>query len=98
MAAVVDEEKVAWIGGSDETGKGRADVLAGGLGVGVVGINEDVDVVVGEAVTVDQTLMHPIDVVDASFELRLSSWVIASDQHRHFSHSYNSITKLLFHD
>lgn len=91
MATVVDEEKVAWIGGSDETGKGGADVLACRLGIGVVGIDQDVDVVLGEAIAFDQTLMHPFNVVDASSELGLGSWVIASDQHGLLSHSYNSI-------
>lgn len=79
MATVVNKEKVAGIGGSDETRKGGADILAGGLGIGIISINQDFDVVLRESIAPDQTLMHPFNVVDASSELCLSSWVIASD-------------------
>ena len=94
MATVMDKEKITWFGGSDETGKGGADILASGLGIGIIGIYQDADVVLGESESVDQTLMHPFNVVDASSELGLSSWVIASDQHRLLSHSFNSIPGL----
>ena len=71
MAAVVDEEEIAGLGFADEAGEGGADVLAGGLGVGVVGVDEDSDVFVVEAVALHQALPHPLHVVDAAPQLRL---------------------------
>lgn len=82
MAAVVDEEEVAGLAGSDEMGEGAADVLAGGLDVGVVGVDEDGDVVLGEAVALDEAAVHLVDVVDAAFELSLGALVVATDQQR----------------
>lgn len=80
MAAVVEEEDVPRPGGSDETGEGVSDVGTSGLGGGFIGVDEDSDVVFGETVAVDEALMHPLHVVDASFQLCLRSRVVASHQ------------------
>ena len=85
MAAVVDEQDVARTGRSDEAGEGGAYVLAGWLSVGVVGVDEDGDVILRETVTVDEAFVHPPNVVDASFELSLGSRIVASDQYRLFA-------------
>lgn len=82
VAAVVDEEEVAGLGGSEEIGEGATDVLAGGLEGVVVGVDEDGDVVLGEAVAVDEAAVHPVDVVDAALELGLGARVVAPDQQR----------------
>ncbi|GFZ12761.1 PLAC8 family protein [Actinidia rufa] len=50
VAAVVDEEEVSIVGGSEEIGEGFADVVAGGLGVRVVCVDEHRDVFLAEAV------------------------------------------------
>lgn len=41
VAAVVDEEDVARLGRPDKLGQSESDVLAGGLGVGMMSVNEN---------------------------------------------------------
>ena len=88
VAAVVDEEDVAGASGIDEIREGGAYVVAGGLLVRIVGIDEDGDVIFGEAVTVDEARVHPPHIVDASFELGLGSGVVAADQNSLLRHGY----------
>lgn len=78
MTAVVDKEDVAGLGRSDEIKDGAADVLAGRLNAIGMGIDEDGDVVLGESVTIDEAVVHTIDIVDAALEFGLGSLVIAS--------------------
>lgn len=88
MAAIVNKKEVARGGGFDQIGESAADVAAGWLGVGIVGVDEDGDVVLGEAVTVDETAVHSPDVIDAAFEFGFGARVVDSDQHcfpRHIS-------------
>lgn len=86
MAAVVNEEEVPWLRRLDESGESLAGVLAGGLSVGVVAVDENGDVVLGETESLDKAVVHPLDVVDASSQLRLRSRIVASDQHRFLPH------------
>lgn len=81
MAAVVDEEKVAGAGGIDEIVERGAYVVAGGLRVGIVGVYEHLNILLREAVAVDQASVHPAHIIDATLELRLGSGVVAADQH-----------------
>lgn len=46
-----------------------------GLEVGVVRVDEGGDVLIGEAVAVDEVGVHPLHVVDAFLQLRLRSRV-----------------------
>lgn len=88
MATVVDEEKVAGAGGIDEIGEAGADVVAGGLLVGIVGVYEDGDIILREAVTVGQARVHPPHIVDTSLQLRLGTRVVAADQHSLLRHGW----------
>lgn len=45
VAAVMDEEEIARLGGSDKIGKNASYVLASGLSVGVVSVDQDGDVI-----------------------------------------------------
>lgn len=88
MAAIVDKKVVAGAGGFHEIGESAADVAACRLSVGIIGIDEDGDVILGEAVTVDEAAVHSPDVIDAAFELGFGARVVDSDQHcflRHIS-------------
>lgn len=88
MAAVVDKEDVAGIGRSDEVGDGPADVSAGGLSVGGIRVDQNLDVIFTEAISVHKAAVHPLHVVNAALQLCLGSLVVASYQHcllRHFS-------------
>ncbi|GER33846.1 interferon regulatory factor 6, partial [Striga asiatica] len=88
VAAVADEEEVSGPGRIDQIRKCGPDVVARGLGVGIVAVNEDGDVVLGEAVAVDEAGIHSADIVDAVSELRLCSGVVAADQHRPSRHGF----------
>lgn len=81
VAAVVDEEDVAGFGRSDEIKEGAANVLAGRLNAIGIGVDEDGDVVLGEAEAIEEGVVHSVDIVDAALELSLGSLVIASYQH-----------------
>lgn len=86
MAAIVHEEKVPRLGRSQQIPQNPADVLARRLGVGVIGVDQHRDVVLGEAVPVDEALISPLHIVYATLELRLGPWVVAPDQHRLLCH------------
>lgn len=92
VAAVVDEEEVAGLGRSDEIMHGAADVLAGGLNAIGIGVDEDGDVVLGEAIAVDEAVVHSFDIVDAALELSLGSLVIASNQQRLLPHDSRQLS------
>lgn len=85
MATVMEEEVIAGLGGGDEVAEGPADVGAGGLSVGSVGVDEDGDVSVVEAELLHQGAVHPVDVVDAALEFGLGARVVATHQHRSLS-------------
>lgn len=86
MAAVVHKEKIPRLSGSQQIGQSPADVLARGLGVGVIGVDQHRDVVLGESVAVYEAPVRLLDIVNATLELRLRSWVVASYQHRLLCH------------
>lgn len=96
MAAVVEEQGVAGPGAGDEVGDGAADVGAGGLGVGVVGVDEDDDIGVVEAVAIDEAAVHAADVVNAALELGLGARVVAPHQHRFLPHDLSSHSSASF--
>lgn len=77
VAAVVEEEVVAGAGEGDEFGDGAADVGSRGLGIGLVGVDEDSDVLLRKAVALHQAPVHPPHVVDATLQLRLRPRVVA---------------------
>lgn len=86
MSTVVDKKHVTGIGRSDQLGDGPADVFPGGLSVGVVGVDQNLDVMLGEAVAIDEAGVHAIDVVNAALEFGLGAWVVAANQHRFLRH------------
>lgn len=99
MAAIVNKKVIAGAGGFDQIGESAPNVVAGRLGVGIVGVDEDGDVVLREAVTVDEAAVHSPDVIDAAFEFGFGAGVVDSDQHcfsRHISLTLSlSLTLLL---
>lgn len=71
MATVVEEEEVARFSRSNEIGKGLPDILACGLGKRIINVNQDSDIILGEAIAFDEASVHMLNVVDASLNLRL---------------------------
>lgn len=96
MSTVVDKKHVTGIGRSDQLGDGPADVFPGGLSVGVVGVDQNLDVILGEAVAIDEAGVHAIHVVNAALEFGLGAWVVAADQHRLLHHFSILLGTLLF--
>lgn len=92
MSTVVDKKHVTGIGRSDQVGDGPADVFPGGLSVGVVGVDQNLDVILGKTVAIDEAGVHAIHVVNAALEFGLGAWVVAANQHRFLRHF--SIVKL----
>lgn len=86
MAAVMEEEEVPGLGGGYQIRHGAADVSSGRRGEALVGVDEDGDVLLGEAESLHQAPAHPRHVVDASPQLRLRAGVVAAHQQRLLRH------------
>lgn len=87
VAAVMHEEDVSRLGVGDEASEGAADVSSGWHGVGVICVDEDGDVVLGEPEALHQAAAHTLDVVDAAAQLGLGARVVAPDQDRLLPHA-----------
>ncbi|KAI3510817.1 hypothetical protein L1887_17954 [Cichorium endivia] len=73
VATVLDAEEVTRLHRSDEFGECLTDVTACRLGIRVVCIDKDFDIVLGESLMINQTTVHSLYVIDASPELRLGT-------------------------
>ena len=89
MSAVMHEQHVPRPRRSYESGQRWPNVFPRGLRVGFVRVDQNGDVVFGETVSIDEAAVHPPHVVYASFQLRLCSRVVYSDQNGFFRHYAN---------
>src|SRR5262249_50921596 len=91
MSTVVHEEQVPRLSRSHKIREGKADVLAGRLSVGVVGVDQDGDVVFRETIAIEEAAVSPPDIVDTTLEFGLGAGVVAAYQHRLLCHVVTNV-------
>ena len=86
MAAIMEEEDIAWPGIGDKVVEGMLDVGTSGLCECDISVNEDGDVPFGEAKPIHERLANAHHIIDAAPELIAGVRIVASHQNSFLGH------------
>jgi hypothetical protein len=80
MSAIVDKQHVSRLGRANQILQRLAHVSPSWLCVRIIRVYQDSYVIFRKTITINKTLVHPLDIIYAAFELSFCSWVVAAYQ------------------